>query len=47
MVHRDVRLKSFIAGAGAVGKGQLLCDLTARTIQKGLDLLGIQVVEKM
>ena len=25
----------------------LLCDLTARTIQKGLDLLGIQVVEKM
>ena len=25
----------------------LLCDLTARTIQKGLDLLGIKVVEKM
>ncbi len=25
----------------------LLCDLTARTIRKGLDLLGIQVVEKM
>ncbi len=25
----------------------LLCDLTARTIQKGLDLLGIGVVEKM
>ena len=25
----------------------LLCDLTARTIQKGLELLGIQVVEKM
>ncbi len=25
----------------------LLCDLTARTIQKGLDLLGIEVVEKM
>ena len=25
----------------------LLCDLTARTIQKGLDLLGIRVVEKM
>jgi len=25
----------------------LLCDLTARTIEKGLELLGIQVVEKM
>jgi arginyl-tRNA synthetase len=25
----------------------LLCDLTARTIQKGLELLGIEVVEKM
>ena len=25
----------------------LFCDLTARTIQKGLDLLGIKVVEKM
>jgi arginyl-tRNA synthetase len=25
----------------------LLCDLTARTIQKGLELLGIRVVEKM
>jgi arginyl-tRNA synthetase len=25
----------------------LLCDLTARTIQKGLELLGIQVVDKM
>jgi arginyl-tRNA synthetase len=25
----------------------LLCDLTARTIQKGLELLGIQVVERM
>ncbi len=25
----------------------LLCDLTARTIQKGLELLGINVVEKM
>jgi len=25
----------------------LLCDLTARTIQKGLQLLGIKVVEKM
>jgi arginyl-tRNA synthetase len=25
----------------------LLCDLTARTIQKGLELLGIKVVEKM
>jgi arginyl-tRNA synthetase len=25
----------------------LLCDLTARTIRKGLELLGIQVVEKM
>ena len=25
----------------------LVCDLTARTIQKGLDLLGISVVEKM
>ena len=25
----------------------LLCDLTARTIQKGLELLGIDVVEKM
>jgi len=25
----------------------LLCDLTARTIEKGLDLLGIKVVEKM
>jgi arginyl-tRNA synthetase len=25
----------------------LLCDLTARTIQKGLELLGIGVVEKM
>ena len=25
----------------------LLCDLTARTIHKGLELLGIQVVEKM
>jgi arginyl-tRNA synthetase len=25
----------------------LLCDLTARTIQQGLALLGIQVVEKM
>ncbi len=25
----------------------LLCDLTARTIAKGLELLGIQVVEKM
>ena len=25
----------------------LLCDLTARTIGRGLDLLGIQVVEKM
>ena len=25
----------------------LLCDLTARTIEKGLDLLGISVVEKM
>ena len=25
----------------------LLCDLTARTIRKGLELLGINVVEKM
>ena len=25
----------------------MLCDMTARTIQKGLDLLGIKVVEKM
>jgi len=25
----------------------LLCDLTARTIQRGLELLGIGVVEKM
>ena len=25
----------------------LLCDLTARTIRKGLELLGIKVVEKM
>ena len=25
----------------------LLCDLTARTIRLGLDLLGIRVVEKM
>ena len=25
----------------------LLCDLTARTIRTGLELLGIQVVEKM
>jgi arginyl-tRNA synthetase len=25
----------------------LLCDLTARTLRLGLDLLGIQVVEKM
>ena len=25
----------------------LLCDLTARTIRLGLDLLGIQVVERM
>jgi arginyl-tRNA synthetase len=25
----------------------LLCDLTARTIRKGLELLGIAVVEKM
>jgi arginyl-tRNA synthetase len=25
----------------------LLCDLTARTIQRGLDLLGIQTVERM
>ena len=25
----------------------VLCDLTARTIQKGLELLGIQTVEKM
>ena len=25
----------------------LLCDLTARTIQQGLELLGIRVVEKM
>jgi arginyl-tRNA synthetase len=25
----------------------LLCDLTARTIKLGLDLLGIQVVERM
>ncbi len=25
----------------------LLCDLTARTIQKGLELLGIEVVERM
>jgi arginyl-tRNA synthetase len=25
----------------------ILCDLTARTIQKGLELLGINVVEKM
>lgn len=25
----------------------VLCDLTARTIQKGLGLLGIDVVEKM
>jgi arginyl-tRNA synthetase len=25
----------------------LLCDLTARTIRKGLELLGIRVVEKM
>ncbi|MDO5113698.1 MAG: DALR anticodon-binding domain-containing protein, partial [Planctomycetia bacterium] len=25
----------------------LLCDLTARTIRLGLELLGIQVVEKM
>src|SRR5262249_8861196 len=25
----------------------LLCDLTARTIQKGLDLLGIRTVERM
>jgi arginyl-tRNA synthetase len=25
----------------------LLCDLTARTIERGLDLLGIQVVERM
>jgi arginyl-tRNA synthetase len=25
----------------------LLCDLTARVIQKGLDLLGIQIVERM
>ena len=25
----------------------LLCDLTARTIRKGLELLGIDVVEKM
>ncbi|MCF0233445.1 MAG: hypothetical protein HUK22_00540, partial [Thermoguttaceae bacterium] len=24
-----------------------LCDLTARTIQKGLELLGIQTVERM
>src|SRR5262249_33875468 len=25
----------------------LLCDLTARTIQKGLDLLGIRTIERM
>jgi arginyl-tRNA synthetase len=25
----------------------LLCDLTARTIERGLSLLGIQVVERM
>jgi arginyl-tRNA synthetase len=25
----------------------LLCDLTARTLKLGLELLGIQVVEKM
>jgi arginyl-tRNA synthetase len=25
----------------------LLCDLTARVIRQGLELLGIQVVEKM
>ena len=25
----------------------LLCDLTARVIQRGLDLLGIQTVERM
>ena len=25
----------------------LLCDLTARTIRKGLELLGIQTVERM
>ena len=24
-----------------------LCDLTARTIERGLDLLGIEVVERM
>jgi arginyl-tRNA synthetase len=25
----------------------LLCDLTARTLQKGLELLGIETVERM
>jgi arginyl-tRNA synthetase len=25
----------------------LLCDLTARTIQRGLDLLGIRTIERM
>jgi arginyl-tRNA synthetase len=29
------------------GSRLLLCDLTARTVERGLDLLGIQVVEKM